>query len=212
MGRRKKESQETHRENIAAAAERLFSKQGVAAATMDSIAREAGYSKATLYVYFKNKEEIVGYLVLKSMRLLALYISQAISRPRPVREKYMGICNALSGYQEKYPYYFLLALGEINVNLERKDCLLAERETYAVGEQINSAVETFIREGIADGAFQPDIPVLQTVFLFWSTLAGLIQTATDKANYIQKTMGMSRRAFLDFGFEQLYKMIERREE
>lgn len=212
MGRRKKESQETHRENIAAAAERLFSKQGVAAATMDSIAREAGYSKATLYVYFTNKEEIVGYLVLKSMRLLAFYISQAISSSGTVKERYVGICNALAGYQERYPFYFSLALGEINVNLEKEDCLLAERETYAVGEQINSAVETFIREGIEAGALQPDIPVLQTVFLFWSTLAGLIQTAADKAIYIQKTMGLSRQAFLDFGFERLYKMIERGKE
>lgn len=212
MGRRKKESQETHRENIAAAAERLFSKQGVAAATMDSIAREAGYSKATLYVYFTNKEEIVGYLVLKSMRLLAFYISQAISSSGTVKERYVGICNALAGYQERYPFYFSLALGEINVNLEKGDCLLAERETYAVGEQINSAVETFIREGIEAGALQPDIPVLQTVFLFWSTLAGLIQTAADKAIYIQKTMGLSRQAFLDFGFERLYKMIERGKE
>ena len=56
MGRRKKEPRSVHRAKIAAAASELFLKRGTAAVTMDEIARAAGYSKATLYVYFENKE------------------------------------------------------------------------------------------------------------------------------------------------------------
>lgn len=59
MGRRKKEPKFVHREKIASAAQRLFMEKGIEAASMDDIAKAAGYSKATLYVYFKNKEEIV---------------------------------------------------------------------------------------------------------------------------------------------------------
>ena len=68
MGRRKKEPRSVHRENIVSAASALFMEKGIAATSMDDIAKAAGYSKATLYVYFENKEEIVGILVLNSMK------------------------------------------------------------------------------------------------------------------------------------------------
>ncbi len=66
MARRKKEPKSVHREKIASAASVLFMERGIEATSMDDIAKAAGYSKATLYVYFENKEEIVGILVLDS--------------------------------------------------------------------------------------------------------------------------------------------------
>lgn len=68
MARRKKEPKSVHRENIAAAASKLFMEKGITATSMNEIAKIAGYSKATLYVYFENKEEIIGFLVLDSMK------------------------------------------------------------------------------------------------------------------------------------------------
>ena len=70
MARRKKEPKSVHRENIAAAASALFMEKGTTATSMNDIAKAAGYSKATLYVYFENKEEIIGFLVLDSMKRL----------------------------------------------------------------------------------------------------------------------------------------------
>ena len=61
MARRKKEPQSVHRKNISAAAEQLFMAKGIENTSMNDIARATGYSKATLYVYFKNKEEIIRY-------------------------------------------------------------------------------------------------------------------------------------------------------
>ncbi|MDO5603257.1 MAG: TetR/AcrR family transcriptional regulator, partial [Oscillospiraceae bacterium] len=108
MGRRKKEPASVHRETIAKAAEQLFARGGFEAATMNDIAKEAGYSKATIYVYFADKEEIVHFLVLKSMKMLYEHISEAVAGQAPAKEKYLGICSALVNYQEQYPFYFTL--------------------------------------------------------------------------------------------------------
>ena len=54
MGRRKKEPRSVHRENIVSAASALFMGKGIAATSMDDIAKAAGYSKATLDVDFEN--------------------------------------------------------------------------------------------------------------------------------------------------------------
>ena len=50
MARRKKEPESSHRENIAGAAERLFARGGIEAATMNDIAREAGYSLSLIHI------------------------------------------------------------------------------------------------------------------------------------------------------------------
>ena len=43
MARRKKEPRSVHREAIAAAASQLFEKKGIAATSMDDVAKAAGY-------------------------------------------------------------------------------------------------------------------------------------------------------------------------
>ena len=51
------------RAQILVGASRVFLRQGFDAASMDEIAREAGVSKGTLYVYFKSKEELFETIV-----------------------------------------------------------------------------------------------------------------------------------------------------
>lgn len=51
------------RRQIVDGARRVFLARGFDAASMADIAKEAGVSKGTLYVYFKNKEELFGAIV-----------------------------------------------------------------------------------------------------------------------------------------------------
>jgi AcrR family transcriptional regulator len=51
------------REDIVEAAARAFSRRGHRQATMQDIAREAGYTAASLYTYFRSKEEITEELL-----------------------------------------------------------------------------------------------------------------------------------------------------
>jgi AcrR family transcriptional regulator len=53
----------TKRRQIIAGAWRVFLAQGFDAASMGEIAREAGVSKGTLYVYFKSKEDLFEAIV-----------------------------------------------------------------------------------------------------------------------------------------------------
>lgn len=56
------------RRQIMDGAGRLFLAQGFDAASMGAIAREAGVSKGTLYVYFKSKEELFEAIVEEQCR------------------------------------------------------------------------------------------------------------------------------------------------
>ena len=207
MGRRKKEPRSVHRENIVSAASTLFMKRGIAATSMDDIAKAAGYSKATLYVYFENKEEIVGILVLNSMKKLYDYISSALIQHETTKSRYDFICRGLVQYQEEFPFYFKMVLDKINIDFEGKEYLPEERETYQIGEEINEKIKNFLLSGMEKGDLRGDLEIMPAIFNFWGMLSGIIQLAANKEEYIKKSMGLSKIKFLEYGFSLVYHSI-----
>ncbi len=59
--------QQFRTEGILDAARSVISKRGLDKATMEQVADEAGISKATIYLYFKNKEELYYRCVVDGM-------------------------------------------------------------------------------------------------------------------------------------------------
>ena len=207
MARRKKEPKSVHREKIASAASVLFMDKGIAATSMDDIAKAAGYSKATLYVYFENKEEIVGILVLDSMKKLYNYIVSALEQQETTKEQYNFICRGLVQYQEEFPFYFKMVLDKINIDFENHDYLPEEKETYQIGEEINEKIKEFLISGMDKGDLRDNLKITPTILNFWGMLSGLIQLAESKEEYIKKAMGLSKIQFLEYGFHMLYCSI-----
>jgi AcrR family transcriptional regulator len=62
------------------AAEELFKKVGFRAVTMELVAREANVAKATLYSYFKNKDELYVAVCARMARILRGSVEQALMR------------------------------------------------------------------------------------------------------------------------------------
>lgn len=207
MGRRKKEPRSVHREKIVSAASALFMEKGIAATSMDDIAKAAGYSKATLYVYFENKEEIVGILALNSMKKLYDYISSALIQHETTKARYDFICRGLVQYQEEFPFYFKMVLDKINIDFESKEYLPEERETYQIGEEINEKIKNFLLSGMEKGDLRNDLDIMPAIFNFWGMLSGIIQLASNKEEYIKKSMGLSKIKFLEYGFSLVYHSI-----
>lgn len=207
MARRKKEPKSVHRENIAAAASALFMEKGITATSMNDIAKAAGYSKATLYVYFENKEELIGFLVLDSMKKLCSSITSALEQQEETKARYDMICRELVLYQEEFPFYFKMVLDKINIDFESQNYLPEEKETYQVGEEINEKMKDFLISGIEKGDLRNDLEIMPTILNFWGMLSGLIQLAANKEEYISKSTALSKSQFLEYGFHMLYCSI-----
>ena len=67
---RKQRERERRRQQIIVAAKRVFSERGFSKTTMEDIAREAELSPGTLYLYFKNKDELYASLSLRILQYL----------------------------------------------------------------------------------------------------------------------------------------------
>jgi len=63
VGRKRRRRKETRPAEITAAALEVFADHGFAAAKLDDVARRAGISKGSIYLYFSNKEELFRAVV-----------------------------------------------------------------------------------------------------------------------------------------------------
>jgi AcrR family transcriptional regulator len=72
-------------ESILAAAKRAFLAAGFGAVSMDTIAREAGVSKATVYAHFGSKEELFGAVIERECERYFDRFSSGELDPRDVR-------------------------------------------------------------------------------------------------------------------------------
>jgi AcrR family transcriptional regulator len=74
---REERRRQEYRRLILEAAERVIVRRGTSAMTMDDVAREAEFSKATIYHYFRSKGELV-------LELLGNYIDQLGAEARKI--------------------------------------------------------------------------------------------------------------------------------
>lgn len=205
MARRKKEPEGYHQMQIAKAAEQLFLSQGVASTSMDEIAKKAGYSKATLYVYFQHKEELIDYLINQSMKLLHTHIQKAIAAHQTTYDIFTVICYELVDYQQTYPFYFTMVQQKIE--LDHLEDQLLQQDTFAIGEAINQSIAQVLRQGIQQKELSCEMELIPMVFLLWGSLAGIIQLADSKEAYMLQELHISKDQFLKQSFDFLYQAM-----
>ncbi len=211
MARRKKEDPEIHQNRIADAAGRMFLEKGIRNTTMDEVARAAGYSKATLYVYFKNKEEIAAFLTWKSMKQFKESLSEAVSREASYKDRFIAAGVALYNYAMQYPEYNQILLSPIVISRDTSadDCY---SRTYRAGEEINEILLSCMDEARKNGALQDREYTVTEIFHLWGMIAGLVQIAQQKRDYLLLACGQKPEAFFREGLEKIYSLLEKKEE
>lgn len=210
MARRKKEPQSVHRKAIALVAQDQFLQKGIEHTSMDDIAKNSGYSKATLYVYLKNKEILTSYLVLQSKQPIYDFIYKALHENNTCKERFFGICNSLYEYHKLYPLYFSLVHKTIRFDEKCDNFLPEEKETFEVGEKINAIVYDFIDSGIKNGDFRSDLKIKPTIFTIWGMVSGLIELASNKEEYLKTIIEVDKNDFLQNGFALIFDSIKAR--
>ncbi len=204
MGRRKKELPSAHREAISSAASLLFEKKGVSATTVDEIARAAGYGKATLYVYFQNKEEIYFYLVYQHMLELCCTLERISSEEARTRKawnrSYLRMCHAILALCREHPFYFEGMIGDIPVDADDTSSPGIYRDIYKAGLRLTETVSIMMRKGSDLGIVGAQNGADRVAAYFWSAITGIVRMAESKRAYYELLgldEGFLDRAFID---------------
>ncbi len=208
MANKREKLIEFNKKNIIEASKSLFSVNGVAKTTVDDIAKEADYSKATIYVYFKSKEDIYYHIVLEYMIALRDSVIACFSSNSNYESAYYDFCDILVKFEQEYPMYFEYIIGRISVEKEKFEELSVLKDIYSAGKEINKIVYNFLNQAKEDGFVKNDIDVIQGTFVIWSSVVSLISFSKNKQNYLEECLGFDRKTFLENGFLMILTMVK----
>jgi AcrR family transcriptional regulator len=112
LGRKMTEVQdlkkEKRRKAIIRASLRVFSRKGYETTALDEIAREARLAKGTLYLYFKDKEDLYFHVMLSVLERLETFVGKRVSESQNPLESLAAVARAQIGFFADNPNYFRL--------------------------------------------------------------------------------------------------------
>ncbi len=161
-------------EEIITAAERIFHDRGFEAASMDEIAREAQFTKRTLYQYFENKEELYFAVVLKGFRNLFEYLSQVA---KPDESGFIKIQKTCKGYYEFFrnnPETFRAISFWGHVKKKASAVSKTQYELEAFNNVMFESVAKVIDDGKADGSIKPELDSKKAAFSLIFMMTGFM--------------------------------------
>ncbi len=95
-----------HRKALMEVADRLLVQHGYDGMNMNMLAKEANYSKATVYVYFSGKDEIVRLLAIQRLDLLRREIGVILKNDADREEKLAAVKYAFDEFAHVDKVYF----------------------------------------------------------------------------------------------------------
>lgn len=191
-----------NRRNILDAADKLFCKNGVDKTTMEQIATEAGYSKPTLYSYFKDKDEVYFALVLEFIQKIVDKVNKALDERASFTETFMKVCQDLFRLATRYPLYFEGLIGNINVNIQADDTPQIYKDIYYLGEALNEKLISILQQGKDKGIINNSLDNAALLYFVWSAISGNIRMINHKKEYL-KMLQLNEKDFSAFCFERL---------
>ena len=123
LSKRKLEERKNRKNQILLGALKVFKREGIEKTTMDQVANESGFGKATLYYYYSSKDEIFDDVMLMGWKKLWNGIENLIIKEEGPRLKFINIIKKVGEIvkNDKNLYGFLFtAPNFVNNSSERK--------------------------------------------------------------------------------------------
>jgi AcrR family transcriptional regulator len=199
---RREREKERRRQQIMVAAKRVFSIKGYSRTTMEDIAKHAEVSPATIYLYFKNKDELYASLSLRILQYMLVKIEHVTS------EKDMDVIQRMNALKEAmYDVYEFDPLILINMFHLQSGDTIKNLSTELLSDIKNlsrkslSAISNIFKRGIDEGVFIENKPVALSDIL-WAMFSGIVlweeskKNINDGKNYLRQTFDTAFEIFM----------------
>lgn len=192
---RKQKEKERRRQQILVAAKRVFSEKGFSKATVEDIAKSAELSSGTLYLYFRNKEELYVSLSLRVLQYLLMRLEHIDDSLDP-HGKLDALKDVLYDVYEFDPSVainmFHLQSSDILKNLSPE--MLSE--ILDLSRKALDKISGIFRDGIRQDLFVDRHPVALTDIV-WGMFSGVVLWENSKnllnqeRNYLKPTLELA---------------------
>lgn len=153
---------ENARDRILDDAARLFARDGYDGTSLGELAASVGVTKAAIYHYFPNKQEIYEAIIVRTLEGLRRHVSQATAQTSGPEEALARFMIAHADFFEDHYDGFLTML----VGYGGMENVVMIAEAQKLRDEHEQALRHIIADGIAKGAFRPiDIDVTSRAVL-----------------------------------------------
>ncbi|MEL7146125.1 MAG: TetR/AcrR family transcriptional regulator [Bacteroidota bacterium] len=165
------------------AAEQVFFPGGYEKAKMEDVARACGMSKASLYFYFKSKEDIYMAITYRAFQeLIERYYSiieehieaTGEERVRKIFAGYLSFSEQYYHYHEALFYYMSLIRNGEMADAELRSSIYYKKIEGIHNLPIKIVVDE-IEAGKKDGSITSKTPSLNIYLTAWSLIAGFVK-------------------------------------
>lgn len=171
---RKDREKTMRRQQIQNAAKELFILKGFHSTTIEEIAQKAELSPATIYLYFKNKDELYANLNIISMQYLFDRIENICKNKRlSCESKIIKIKDAM---YDTFRYDPLILRNIFHIQLEDALPSLSKGLLDQVNDiswKVLTMISNVYEEGVRQGKFRDGLGIAHADII-WSTFTGLV--------------------------------------
>ncbi len=157
---------------ILSAARSLFLERDYEATTMDDIASRAELSKATLYLYFRGKEDLYIALLHEGLHALNQRLREAALGPGLAPDRLRAFGRAYASFYREQP-----ALFRIVSHFHTSQGRCSDEVTLPCEEKMIETVHMvagLIASGLREGSMVTPLPVVEVASMFWASLYGMM--------------------------------------
>jgi len=212
ISERNEKEKQIRRNYIIDAAEKVFFLNGYDAATMDDVAKEAKFSKRTVYIYFNSKKQLYFEIMVRGYKILIEMTQVSLNglNGKNSLEKIKQIGRILYEFNNEYPDYFDAIMCYENGERDFVNGIPdnSREECYALGEKMFGYLTTALEKGIEEGVIRCEIDIINTAIVLWSCTIGLFNTLIKKRNYIEHYHKINSEKLLLEGLDMLMISIE----
>ena len=200
IAERKEREKQQRREEIILAAEKVFFSKGFDLSTMDDIAEEAELSKGTLYLYFKNKEDLHMAVARKSIRLLRAATLQATEGGGTALEKLVRMGRACIAFSRTDPDRMKAIITLEEMEPQTLNVSSSDVQELVYKESTVETVIQMVEQGVKENLIRADIPTLLIAHTLWMTVLSVVRFVTMKTGLLE-ALELSQDQILESHFE-----------
>lgn len=171
---RRQREREQRREAIIDAASKVFIKKGLNGATMEEIATQAELSKATLYLYFTNKEELFLAVLLIVTDKFNAVMASGQNPEASEGDNLMQLGQSCYHFYKEYPAYYKLLNTMEPADDFAFDKYEISKDLAIANAEIWKTVCAPIIKGIESGIYKPTTNPLEVGMTLWTGSTGII--------------------------------------
>jgi len=164
---------ELKRKHIIQAALKIFSSKGYDPTMIEEVAHEAGIAKGTLYLYFKDKEDLFYSTIMSVIEDLAKIIDEKITRDMNPLEALRKLALIQLEYFSRNRNFFNIYLTILNYNLLSNYTRLFDSLIEKGGELFNFE-SALIERGKKEGLVRKDVITEDIVTSFQGIVSEMI--------------------------------------